>query len=57
MCFYPTGLVLVGIFSLKRVRNIDFFKERCHNQVNSKNIMERVGGIWYVKKYKTTSIL
>jgi len=36
MYFYPTGLVLVGIFSLKRVRNIDFFKERCHNQVNSK---------------------
>lgn len=57
MYFYPTGHVLVGIFSLKRVRNIDFFKERCHNQVNSKNIMERVGGIWYVKKYKTTSIL
>ena len=57
MFIYPTGFVLVGIFLLKRVRNIDFFKERCHNQVNSKNIMERVGGIWYVKKYKTTSIL
>ena len=36
MYFYPTRLVLVGIFLLKRVRNIDFFKERCHNQVNSK---------------------
>ena len=57
MFIYPTGLILVGIFLLKRVRNIDFFKERCHNQINSKNIMERVGGIWYVKKYKTTSIL
>ena len=57
MCIYPTGLVLVGIFSLKRVRTLTFLKKDVIIKLIQKNIMERVGGIWYVKKYKTTSIL